>query len=115
MKAYIEEEVSLLQAVLDVTRSLCSSAIEGDVNVLEDLLHKRERLLQTIMGLHEEVKEQLQTDEAKDEANARVAPVLQAIQAANEKFVGALHARRKQIVAKLLELQQQKAIFKYSH
>ena len=115
MKALIEEELSLLQAVLAVTRSLCSSAVEGDVNVLQDLLHERERLLRTIMTLHEEVKQQLQSDEAKDEANARVAPVLQAIQAENEKFVAALHGRRKQIVAKLLELQQQKAIFKYSH
>jgi len=115
MKADIEEEVSMLQAVLDVTRSLCSSAIEGDVDVLEDLLHERECLLRTVMRLHEQVKQQLLSDEAKGEANARVAPVLRAIQTQNEKFVGALHARRKQIVAKLLELQQQKAILKYSH
>ncbi len=115
MKAFIEEEVSLLRAVLDVTRSLCASATEGDVNVLQDLLHERERLLQTIMKVHEEVKQQLPDDEERDKANARVAPVLQAIQSENEKFVAALHARRKHIVAKLLELQQQKAIFKYSH
>ena len=107
MTTRIDEELSLLQSVLDVTRSLSLSAVDGDVSLLENLLQEREGLLKSIMRLHEAVKLQLADDQARDQANARVAPVLQAIQGENEKFLEALQGRRKQIVAKILGLRSE--------